>query len=236
MENIAANLQKGRESIRTACQKTGRELATVRLLAVSKGQGPDKILEASDQGQEDFGENYVQEWRSKMEALDQGSGSLAAKLRWHFIGHLQSNKVKEVVGQVELIHTVDTLGLAQKISSRAAERGIKQKILLEVQLVEEANKSGWDPRELMENLPALSQLPKLEIGGLMAIPPPNEDPEASSPHFARLKSLLYEINRLEVFNAELKELSMGMSHDYAIAIEEGATLIRIGTAIFGSRL
>lgn len=183
----------------------------------------------------DFGENYVQEWRAKQEDLLLQDQALALKIHWHFIGHLQSNKIKEVVGKVDYLHTVDSLSLAQKISDFASARQITQKALMEVKLGGESSKTGFAPEKLLEDLASLGGLAGLNWEGLMAIPPPGRSPEETRPFFAQLKSLLDECNQSGFFNYPLKELSMGMSEDFEVAIEEGATMVRIGTALFGAR-
>lgn len=221
-----------RESIRAACRRAGRSPTSVRLIAVSKGQTPESIQSLFRQGQEEFGENYVQEWKSKKLRLQELG---VPKLTWHFIGHLQSNKLREVVGAAECIHSVDSLPLALKMNRVAGEKGIRQTALLEVQLETEESKTGWSPENLRKSLPALSALTHVDFRGLMVLPPPTERPEDSRSFFTRLKSLLDEINQMGVFSRPLTELSMGMSQDFEVAVEEGATLVRIGTAIFGPR-
>ena len=191
----------------------------VTLLAVSKAQPAEAVREAYAAGQRHFGENYVQEWREKAEALSDLPG-----LAWHFVGSLQTNKVKYLVGRVALVHTVDRLELAREISRRSSQRGVATAVLLEVNVAGEASKSGCPPAEVPALAEAVRALPGLELRGLMCIPPAEGDPR---PHFRALRALRDRLG--------LAELSMGMSGDYLAAIEEGATIVRLGTAIFGER-
>ncbi len=193
--------------------------AGVTLVAVSKTQPPDAIREAYGAGQRDFGENYAQEWREKADALAD-----LADLRWHFIGSLQTNKVKYLAGRVHALHTVDRVELARETSKRFSAKGAVVRAFLEVNTGGEASKAGCPPAEAPALASAIRSLPGLELVGLMAIPPPDEDPR---PHFRLLRELRDRLG--------LRELSMGMSADWRIAVEEGATVIRIGTAIFGER-
>ncbi|HZY04350.1 MAG TPA: YggS family pyridoxal phosphate-dependent enzyme [Anaeromyxobacteraceae bacterium] len=191
----------------------------VTLLAVSKAQPAEAVREAYAAGQRHFGENYVQEWRDKAEALSDLPG-----LAWHFVGSLQTNKVKYLVGRVALVHTVDRLELAREISRRSSQRGVATAVLLEVNVAGEASKSGCPPAEVPALAEAVRALPGLDLRGLMCIPPAEGDPR---PHFRTLRGLRDRLG--------LAELSMGMSGDYLAAIEEGATVVRVGTAIFGER-
>jgi pyridoxal phosphate enzyme (YggS family) len=191
----------------------------VSLVAVSKTQPAAAIREAYAAGQRDFGENYAQEWREKADALAD-----LADLRWHFIGGLQTNKVKYLAGRVAYVHTVDREELAREISKRFAQRGAVARVLVEVNTGDEAAKSGCAPDDAPRLCEAIRALPAIEVAGLMCIPPAAEDPR---PHFRLLRALRDRLG--------LAELSMGMSADWRIAVEEGATLVRIGTAIFGTR-
>jgi PLP dependent protein len=193
--------------------------AGVTLVAVSKTQPAASIREAYAAGQRDFGENYAQEWREKADAL-----SDLADLRWHFIGALQTNKVKVLAGRVHAIHTVDRLELAREISKRFTAKAAVARVFLEVNAGGERSKAGCAPDEAPVLAEAVRVLPGVDLVGLMAIPPPDEDPR---PHFRLLRTLR---DRLA-----LRELSMGMSADWPIAVQEGATVIRVGTAIFGER-
>ncbi|HET6923425.1 MAG TPA: YggS family pyridoxal phosphate-dependent enzyme [Anaeromyxobacteraceae bacterium] len=191
----------------------------VTLVAVSKAQPAAAVREAYAAGQRHFGENYVQEWREKAEALaDLGD------LSWHFVGSLQTNKVKYLVGRVALVHTVDRLDLAGEISRRSAQKGAATRILVEVNVAGETGKAGCAPAEVPALVEAVRAMPGLELRGLMCIPPAQGDPR---PHFRTLRALRDRLG--------LAELSMGMSGDFPAAVEEGATLVRVGTAIFGER-
>lgn len=224
---VAANLAAIHDRIATACARCGRDPATVRLLAVSKTVAAERIAEAAAAGQQRFGENYVQEFVAK-------AAQLPATLEWHFIGALQSNKVKYLAGKVALIHSVDRFSLAQEIDRQWGKLGLQAEILLEVNLGDETSKAGSSSGEVLALATAISRLPHLRLRGLMVLPPFLDDPEAVRPYFRRLRELSLEVNRALPM-VELAELSMGMSHDFEVAIEEGATLIRVGTALFGAR-
>lgn len=193
--------------------------AGVTLVAVSKTQPPEAIRQAYAAGQRDFGENYAQEWRAKADALAD-----LADLRWHFIGGLQTNKAKYLAGRVASVQTVDRLELARELSKRLAARGARVKVFLEVNVAGEGSKEGCAPAEVPALAEAVRALPGLELVGLMCIPPAEGDPR---PHFRLLRALRDQLG--------LAELSMGMSGDWRAAVEEGATFVRIGTAIFGAR-
>jgi len=224
---LAANLADIQTRIATACARCGRDPATVRLLAVSKTVAAERMAEAVAAGQQLFGENYVQEFVAK-------AAILPANLEWHFIGALQSNKVKYLAGKVALIHSVDRLSLAEEIDRQWGKLGLRADILLEVNLGDEASKAGSSGGEVVALATAISRLPHLRLRGLMAIPPLLDDPEAVRPYFRRLRDLAVEVQQA-LPGIELPELSMGMSHDFEVAIEEGATLVRVGTALFGAR-
>jgi pyridoxal phosphate enzyme (YggS family) len=185
------------------------------------------VAEAVAAGQQLFGENYVQEFVAK-------AAQLPSSLEWHFIGALQSNKVKSLAGKVALIHSVDRLSLAQEIDRQWGKLGQQAEILLEVNLGDESNKAGSGVGEVLTLVAAISRLPHLRLRGLMALPPFLDDPEAVRPYFRRLRELAIELKQA-LPELELPELSMGMSHDFEVAIEEGATLVRVGTALFGAR-
>jgi pyridoxal phosphate enzyme (YggS family) len=193
--------------------------AGVTLIAVSKGQPPEAIREAHAAGQRDFGENYAQEWKAKADALADLAG-----LRWHFIGGLQTNKVKLLAGRVAYVHTVDRLELARELDKRLAARGERVRVFLEVNVGDEASKEGCAPAEVPALAEAVRALPALELVGLMCIPPAEADPR---PHFRLLRGLRERLG--------LSQLSMGMSADWPVAVEEGSTFVRVGTAIFGPR-
>jgi pyridoxal phosphate enzyme (YggS family) len=193
--------------------------AGVTLVAVSKTQPAAAIREAYEAGQRDFGENYAQEWREKADALAD-----LPELRWHFIGALQTNKVKYLAGRVAYVHTVDREELARELSRRFAQKGAVARVFVEVNTGGEASKAGCAPDEVPALAAAIRGLPSLELVGVMAIPPPEDDPR---PHFRALRALRDALG--------LRELSMGMSGDWRVAVEEGATFVRIGSAIFGAR-
>ncbi len=225
MTPIAQNLAAVRQRITAAAQKAGYDPAQVRLVAVSKTKPVELIREAVAAGQRLFGENYLQEAKAKIEALGQAAA-------WHFIGHLQSNKAKAAVGLFELIHGVDRLKLARALEAAAASLGKEQDILLQINLAGEASKSGATPAAAADLLRQVLLLPHLKVLGLMTMPP-FLPPEAVRPYFRELRELRDSLQDLS--GRVLPELSMGMSGDYEVAVEEGATLVRVGTAIFGSR-
>ncbi|MFI5331547.1 MAG: YggS family pyridoxal phosphate-dependent enzyme [Desulfobaccales bacterium] len=226
MSQIAQNLEEVRRRMAAAARRAGRDPGQVRLVAVSKTVPVELIRQAVAAGQRLFGENYLQEARGKIEALGEAAS-------WHFIGHLQSNKAKAAVNRFELIHGVDRLKLARALDAAAASAGTIQKILMQVNLAGEASKSGTSPEAAAELQREISQLPHLRLVGLMTMPP-FLDPEAVRPYFRALRELRDGLQDLG--GTPLPELSMGMSGDFEVAIEEGATLVRVGTAIFGSRV
>jgi pyridoxal phosphate enzyme (YggS family) len=230
---VRSNLEKVRARIARACERARRDPASVTLVAVSKTKPFESIGAALEAGQRDFGENYAQELQEKADAFAQmaalgsaaGFASFDAGPRWHFLGALQTNKAKVVVGRAALVHTVDRPSLAAALGKRAAALGLVQRVLLEVNLADEPQKGGVAPADLPALLQAVRALPALRCEGLMCIPPAGED---ARPHFARLRALRDQ-------HGAGPELSMGMSDDFEAAIEEGATLVRVGTAIFGAR-
>jgi pyridoxal phosphate enzyme (YggS family) len=226
MVSLPDNLRIIQQRIDAACARAGRDAGSVTLLAVSKTHPPETIEAAVGCGILHFGENKVQEAKAKI-ALSPG------KARWQFIGHLQSNKVRDAVELFEMIQTVDSLSLAREISKRAEQAAKTMPILLEVNVAGEASKFGYEPGKLMAEIAGLGALPRLEIRGLMAIPPYTPSPEQSRPYFQRLRGLKAEAEN--ILGYPLPHLSMGMSGDFEVAIEEGATIIRIGTALFGER-
>src|SRR5450432_181335 len=225
--DLAANLETIRQRIKAACDRSDREPNSVTLLAVSKTQPPETVTAAAELGLRLFGENKVQEAKAKIPLC-------SGKLRWHFIGHLQSNKCRDAVQLFQMIQSVDSLPLAQEISKRADEAAKTMPVLLEVNLAGEASKFGYQPEQLLAELMEINALPRIEIHGLMTVPPWSPDAENSRPHFRRLREL--KIQCEEILDAPLPHLSMGMSGDFEIAIEEGATIVRIGTALFGPRV
>jgi pyridoxal phosphate enzyme (YggS family) len=224
--SFAENLQSIQQRIRAASARAGRDADSVTLLAVSKTHPPETIREAVDAGQIFFGENKIQEAKAKI-PLSPG------KARWHFIGHLQSNKVRDAVGLFELIQGVDSLDIATEISRRAEQAAKTMPVLIEVNVAGEASKFGYAPERLLAELGTLNSLPRIEIHGLMAVPPYVSVPEKARPYFQKLRGLKTECEK--ILGAPLPHLSMGMSGDFEIAIEEGATMVRIGTALFGER-
>lgn len=225
--DFVENLSLIQQRIAAACARVGREVGSVTLLAVSKSHPPETIQMAVNCGLLHFGENKIQEAKAKI-PLSPG------KARWQFIGHLQSNKVRDAVELFEMIQGVDSLAIAQEISKRAEQAGKTMPILLEVNVAGEASKFGYKPEQLLAELNELNALPKIEVHGLMAIPPFNPVPEKSRPYFQRLREL--KTRGEEILGVPLPHLSMGMSGDFEVAIEEGATIVRIGTALFGERV
>ncbi|MBI4412705.1 MAG: YggS family pyridoxal phosphate-dependent enzyme [Deltaproteobacteria bacterium] len=228
--DIQKNLHAVLQKMTDAAKRSGRDPKEIRLVAVSKAKPAEAIEEAQKAGLKIFGENYVQEFLGKYRRL------LPFQIQWHFVGHLQRRKVKEVVGKAVLIHSLDSYPLAHEVEKRAGEKNSVQKCLLEINIAGEGTKTGIAPDEAASLLREISLLPHLEVTGLMGLPPPFDDPEKSRPFFVELRELLKEINVHKGYRKELTELSMGMSHDFEVAIEEGATYIRVGTALFGERV
>jgi pyridoxal phosphate enzyme (YggS family) len=224
--SVAENLDSIQQHIRVACERAGRAPESVTLLAVTKGQSPDAVNEAGRLGLTHFGENKIQEAKAKIPFC-------SGKLRWHFIGHLQTNKCRDAVELFEMIQSVDSLYVAQEISKRADAAGKTMPILLEVNLAGEASKFGYRPEALIAELNQINALPRLEVHGLMTVPPWTSNAENVRPVFRQLRELKERAE--QVLGAPLPQLSMGMSGDFEVAIEEGATIVRIGTALFGPR-
>lgn len=224
--DLAENIQQVKRRIDAACARASRDPSSVTLLAVTKSQPPESVQQAARLGLSLFGENKVQEAKAKMPLCP-------GRLRWHMIGHLQTNKAREAVHLFEMIQSVDSLDLAREISKRADQAARTIPILLEVNVVGEASKFGFPPERLLEALPAINALPRIEIHGLMTVPPWTAIPEKLRPLFARMRDLKRQCE--QSLGAPLPHLSMGMSGDFEVAIEEGSTLVRIGTAIFGER-
>ncbi len=228
MNDITANITQIRRRIDAACARSGRSADSVRLVAVSKVKPAELVDAAYAAGQQLFGENYVQEFSQKV-------GIVSAPVTWHFIGALQSNKVKYIRGKVAMIHSVDRLSLAQEISKQWSKLDHSIDILIQVNIGDEASKSGCQPEQLEPLVRAIAELPHLNIKGLMCLPPHDDDAERVRPYFRRLRELSDQITALHIDGVSMQELSMGMSGDFEIAVEEGATLVRVGTAIFGAR-
>jgi pyridoxal phosphate enzyme (YggS family) len=227
---IAENLKNLRIRIEQTCQKCGRRSEDVQLVAVSKTFSVEAIQEAVDTGHIDFGENYVQELQEKRQVLAK------YPLHWHFIGHLQSNKAKYIAEYIHLIHSVDAISLGREISKRAERFKRVQDVLVEVHTTDEATKYGVPPKKTITLLKELSQLQCLRVCGLMTMGPFSDDPNDSRQSFRQLVELKREIVSEGIENVQMQHLSMGMTHDFEVAIEEGSTIVRIGTAIFGRRV
>ena len=223
---IAENLARVRADISESEQKAGRHPGSVELIAVSKTYPPEIILEAVEAGQLLFGESRVQEVKAKI-------AELPSKLHWHLVGHLQKNKIRQALPMFELIHGVDSLELLEDIERIAREVGLFPRVLLQVNVAGEASKFGFLPERLITAVRRILELDRLQIEGLMTIPPLAPSPELSRKYFVQLRKLRDQLER--EFSFSLPHLSMGMSSDYKVAIEEGATLVRVGTAIFGTR-
>ena len=226
MSAIAQNLKEVRAAMAAACRRAGRDPGSVRLVAVSKTVERERIQAAIDAGQDLFGENYLQEARDKIAALGRQVG-------WHLVGSLQTKKAKAAVELFDLIHAVDRLKLAQALDAAAAGLGRVQDVLIQVNQAGEDTKSGVEPAAAPELVREVTRLPHLRLLGLMTMPPWFPDPEAARPYFRALRELRDRLRSL--IGLPLSELSMGMSGDFEVAIEEGATLVRVGTAIFGRR-
>ncbi|HEX5773285.1 MAG TPA: YggS family pyridoxal phosphate-dependent enzyme [Geomobilimonas sp.] len=225
---IADNLKIIHGRIAATALKAGRDPASVRLVAVSKTQPAEAVTDAARAGQLLFGENYVQEFAAK-------AAEVKEPVEWHFIGSLQSNKVKYIAGLVTLIHSVDRLSLAEEIDRQWGRLGRSCDVLIQVNIAEEATKSGTTSAGLLDLVRSVAGLPHLRVRGLMTMPPFFDDPEGARPYFRELRRLAGEISAAEIPGVTMAELSMGMSGDFEAAIEEGATLVRIGTAVFGER-
>ncbi|NTV97915.1 MAG: YggS family pyridoxal phosphate-dependent enzyme [Chlorobiaceae bacterium] len=229
MESVATNLQAIRGEIDAACLKAGRDPGSVKLIAVSKTKPASLVREAFDAGQIDFGESYVQEFLQKHDdPLLEG-----LPLQWHFIGHLQSNKIRMIIARVALIHGIDKISTAEELSRLAVKENLKPEYLLEVNTSGETSKYGMHPQEVLPSFKTLLALPNITLRGLMTIASP--DPARAKLEFRNLRILLGELKKISPVPEKLTELSMGMSGDFEEAIAEGATMIRVGTAIFGWR-
>jgi len=226
MSSIVENLERVREQIAQAASKAGRSADEVELVAITKTHPAEKVRKAIEAGQTLFGESRVQEARTKIPELP-------SNVRWHFVGHLQKNKIRHALPLFELFHGVDSLALAQEMDRIAADEGMHPRVLLETNVAGEGSKFGFSADKLREQMEELLALQRLSILGLMTIPPLADKAEASRKYFVQLRELR---DRLQTeFHVDLAQLSMGMTHDFPIAVEEGATLVRVGTAIFGER-
>ncbi len=224
--NIEENLLAIEGRIQAACQRAGRDRSSVTLMAVTKGQPPEVVAEAARLGITLFGENKVQEARAKI-------GLCPSNCHWHLIGHLQSNKARDAVHFFEMIHSIDSLSLAAEVNRAAEKSGKTMPVLLEVNVAGESTKFGYNPGSLLAEIAALNALPRLEIHGLMAMAPWSQDPEKARPIFRKVRQLKESLE--QTLGAPLPQLSMGMSGDFEAAVEEGATIVRIGTALLGPR-
>ena len=229
-ELLAVRLADIRAQLAAAARKSGREPDEVRLIAISKTHPASVIKQACQLGATDFGENRVQEAEGKIAEIGR------EKVRWHLVGHLQANKARRAVSLFDVIHSIDTLELAKRLDRLCVEESKDTlPVLIQVDLGHEETKSGVDESELTHLVEGLGRLTRLKLIGLMTLPPFSDDPEQSRPYFRRLRELRDELNQRGAFGERTGELSMGMSHDFQVAIEEGATMVRIGTAIFGER-
>jgi pyridoxal phosphate enzyme (YggS family) len=228
MADILANLNRVQERVAAAARRAGRSPEEIRLVAVSKTVGAERVREAMTAGVKILGENYVQEAQKKIEAIGHG-------IAWHFIGHLQTNKAKVAARLFDLIHSVDSLSLAEELDKAAKKQGRILPVLLQISLSEETTKFGAKEREIFRMAESLATMEGIRVEGLMTMPPYFEDPEAARPYFGALRELSERLARQKIPRILMKELSMGMSNDFEVAIEEGATLVRVGTAIFGPR-
>ena len=226
MSSVAENLERVREQVAEAAAKVGRAVDEIQLIAISKTHDAEKVRAAYGVGQTLFGESRVQEARAKIPELP-------SNLRWHFVGHLQKNKIRHALPLFELFHSVDSLALAHEMNRIADEDGMHPRVLLEINVSGEGSKFGFKPETVRAEMESLLALPRLSIDGLMTIPPLAEKAEASRTFFVQLRELRDGLE--SEFQMKLPRLSMGMTNDFAIAVEEGATLVRVGTAIFGER-
>ena len=226
---LKENLEEVEEKIAKACERAGRAREEVTLIAVSKTKPVEMLQEIYDEGIRDFGENKVQELTEKYEVMPKD-------MKWHMIGHLQRNKVKYIVDKVTLIHSVDSLRLAETISREAEKKGVTVPIIIEVNIAGEETKFGLSSKEEVISLTEqIAALPNLSVKGLMTVAPPAEDPEENRPFFREIRQLSVDITNKNIDNVSMEILSMGMTNDYTVAIEEGATMVRVGTGIFGAR-
>ena len=227
-EEFDLNYERVLERLKAAAEKSGRDISEITLLAATKTVDADTINYAIEKGITHIGENRVQELLSKHDLLEPAHS--------HFIGHLQTNKVKDIIDKVEMIESVDSLRLANEISKQALKNGTEMDILLEVNIGGEESKSGFSPNELENAVEEIAKLPAIRVKGLMAIPPATDSPEESRKYFRKMYKLFIDIQGKTIDNSNMSVLSMGMSNDFDIAAEEGATLVRIGTSLFGRRI
>ncbi|SFG26805.1 hypothetical protein SAMN04487761_11037 [Lachnospiraceae bacterium C7] len=225
---LQRNLEEVQEKIQEACKRAGRDPKEVTLIAVSKTKPVEMLQTVYDCGTRDFGENKVQEMCGKME-------NLPKDINWHMIGHLQTNKVKYIIGKTKLIHSVDSVHLAKEISKQAVKHNVSADILIEVNIAQEETKFGINVDETLKMVKEIAVMPNIKIKGLMTIAPYVTNPEDNRQYFRGIKQLAVDINNQNIDNVSMDTLSMGMTGDYEVAVEEGATLVRVGTGIFGER-
>lgn len=228
MQSIRENIYQVEEKVSAAAKRSGRKREDVLLLAVSKTKPVEIIREAVECGLTSLGENKVQEIMEKYEPMGPG-------VHWHLIGHLQTNKVKYIIDKVDMIHSVDSLRLAEEIDKRGAAKDIVMPVLIEVNMADEESKFGVKPEEVEALLRQLALLSHIRVKGLMTVAPFVEDPEENRVYFRKMRELLVDMNAKKIDNINMDQLSMGMTGDYEVAIEEGATIVRVGTGIFGER-
>ena len=229
---IKENIEVIRKRIEKAAIKVGRNPSDIKLIAVTKNVEPQNIIEAIEAGVVDFGENRVQELLNKANIIEEKSDK---NIKWHMIGHLQTNKVKYIVDKITMIHSLDSLKLAQEIDRKAQKLGKTIDVLIQVNIVEEVTKFGLKKYEVLDFVQMVGSLKNIKVKGLMTIAPFAENPEQVRFVFSGLRKIFIDICRKNINNIDMKYLSMGMSNDFEIAIEEGANIVRIGTAIFGKR-
>ncbi|MDD3570326.1 MAG: YggS family pyridoxal phosphate-dependent enzyme [Lachnospiraceae bacterium] len=226
---IKENIEQINKKIEASAEKSGRKREDITFVVVSKTIDVPRIKEAVETGENNLGENKVQEIMDKYEPMGEG-------IKWHLIGHLQTNKVKYIIDKVELIHSVDSIKLAEEISKRAVQHGLVAKILLEINIANEESKFGINPKDAERIVLEISNLSNIMIKGLMTVAPFVENAEENRVYFKQMKQLLVDINSKKIDNVYMDVLSMGMTGDYEVAIEEGATMVRVGTGVFGARI
>ncbi|SER53208.1 YggS family pyridoxal phosphate-dependent enzyme [Lachnobacterium bovis] len=225
---LKENLKDVQSKVLEACKRANRNPQDVTLVAVSKTKPVEMLQEIYDCGIRNFGENKVQELVGKIE-------SLPKDIKWHMIGHLQTNKVKYIVGNVELIHSVDSIHLAKEISKQSVKKNVTSHVLIEVNIAEEESKFGLKKEDVLNTITEISKMPNIKVDGLMTIAPYVVNPEENRNFFRKIKQLAVDISNQNIDNVSMNILSMGMTGDYEVAIEEGATIVRVGTGIFGER-
>lgn len=227
--NVVENLKNVQKNIEEACRRSGRDINDVTLIAVSKTKPVELIMEAYNAGIRDFGENKVQDLTKKMEEMPKD-------INWHMIGHLQRNKVKYIAGKVKLIHSVDSFELAEEISRQCVKNNLTQDILVEINIGDEESKFGVEYDKVTELVDRIIGLPNISLKGLMCIAPNTDNPEENRKYFKKMLKKIVDINSISSNNHYVNILSCGMTNDYEVAVEEGATMVRVGTGIFGERI